>query len=166
VYTLDLKTMLQIMQKHKQTGHLHTDLPSGVPGLRGPCHVDIVLEVGTMVSCTIKSARGALLTGDKAYQELTRLGRLRWTLVPSVPPAGRPGFAPQTLGRRMTPRPRRTMVVEQWQMQSWQRLHTLVYGLVDGIRGASEIADVLMVPSETIEGILRDLQAMQVIIME
>jgi hypothetical protein len=166
VYTLDLKTMLQIMQKHKQTGHLHTDLPSGVPSLRGPCHVDILLEAGTMASCTIKSSRGVLLTGDKAYQELTRLGRLHWTFIPSVFPVGRPGFASQTMGRPTTPRPRRTIVVEQWQMQSWQRLHTLVYGLVDGARSASEIADVLMVPIETIEGIIRDLQAMQVIRME
>jgi len=166
VYTLDLKTMRQIMQKHKQTGHLHTDLPSGVPGLRGPCHVDIMLEAGAMVSCTIKSSRGVLLTGDKAYQELTRLGRLHWTFVPSVSPVGRPGFASQTMGRHTVPRPRRTMVVEQWQMQSWQRLHTLVYGLVDGTRSTAEIANVLMVPSETIESILRDLQAMQVIILE
>jgi DNA-binding CsgD family transcriptional regulator len=42
----------------------------------------------------------------------------------------------------------------------------LVYGLVDGARSASEIADVLMVSIETIEGIIRDLQAMQVIRME
>src|SRR5690348_13275395 len=91
VYTLDIETMRQVMQKYKKTGSLHADLPSGVPGRREPCHVEIALEGGNIVSCSITTSRGPLLTGDRAYQELTRLGRLRWTFVPSGPAVTQPG---------------------------------------------------------------------------
>lgn len=166
MYTLDIETMRQIMQAHKKTGHLHADLPSGVPKLREPCHVEIALEAGNIVSCSIASSRGLLLTGDKAYQELTRLGRLHWTFVLQSLPVTQPGLATHAVEKKAISRPRRIVVVEPWQMRLWQRMHKLVYGLADGKRNVTEIAALLSTTPEAIEEVLRDLQSIRVIAME
>jgi hypothetical protein len=86
VYTLTIEIMIQVMQTHKKTGRLQTDLPSGVTGIREPCYVEIALEAGNVISCSITGSQGPLLTGAKAYQELMRQGRLDWTFVPQTQP--------------------------------------------------------------------------------
>jgi len=166
VYTLDIETMRQVMQAHKKTGRLQTDLPSGVSSLREPCHVEIALEAGNIVSSSIVGSSGSLLTGERAYQELTHLGRLRWTFVPQSPSVTQPEPAHRTLVKRAISRPRRVVVVEQSQMRPWQRMHKLVYALVDGTRSVEEIAKLLSTTPETIEEILSDLRSIRVIVME
>src|SRR5947209_344545 len=126
--------MRQMMQKYKKTGYLQADLPSGVRGLRDSCRVEITLKAGEMVSCSITSSHGLLLTGDKAYQELTREGRIRWTFVSPSPLATQTGPAVRALEKNMILRPRRIVAVEQLQMRSWSPIHKLVYGLADGTR--------------------------------
>ena len=165
MYTLDIETMRQIMQKHKQTGHLHADLPSGVPSLRETCHVEIALKDGKMVSCSIASSQH-LLTGDKAYKELTRLGRIHWTFVPSSPPVTQPRLPSHSLEKKARSRPRRIVEVEPWQMRSWPRQHKLVYELTDGTRNVQEIAKLLSTTPKEIEEILIDLQRILVIQIE
>ena len=166
MYTLDLETMRQMMQKYKKTGILHADLPSGVPGLRDSCRVEITLEAGDIVSCSIVSNRGLLLTGDKAYQELTRLGRIRWTFASPSPLSTQTGPAVRSLEKNMILRPRRMVAVEQLQMRSWPHMHKLVYGLADGTRSVAEIAEQLSITPKTIEEILRDFRSINVITME
>lgn len=166
MYTLDIETMRQVMQAHKKTGRLHTDLPSGVPSLREPCHVEITLEAGNIVSSAIVGSSGSLLTGDRAYYELTRLGRLRWTFTPQSLSLSQPEPAPRALEKHAISRPRRIVVVEQWEMRPWRRMHKLVYGLVDGKRSVEEIAKLLSATPETIEDILSDLRSIRVIVME
>jgi hypothetical protein len=158
--------MRQMMQKYKKTGHLRADLPSGVPGLRESCQVEIALEAGNMVSCSISSNRGRLLTGDKAYQELTRLGRIHWTFVPLLPSVTRPELSPRALEKNVISRPRRIVVVGQWQIRSWPPMHKLVYELADGTRSVAEMAELLSATPKAIEEILRDLRSIQIITME
>jgi hypothetical protein len=167
VYTLDIETMRQVMQKYKKTGHLHADLPSGVPGMRDFCRVEIALEAGKIVSCSIVSNRGLLITGDKAYQELTRLGRIGWTFVPpssSPIKQAMPDLHP--LEEEGVLRPRRVAEVGQWQMRTWPHLHKLVYGLADGTKSVVEIAMQLSTQPEAINEVLRDLISINVITME
>lgn len=166
MYTLDIETMRQVMQAHKKTGRLQTDLPSGVSSLREPCHVEIALEAGEIVSSSIVGRSGSLLTGDRAYQELIHLGRLRWTFVPQSPTVTQPEPAPRALAKYVIPRPRRIVVVEQREMRPWQRMHKLVYGLSDGTRSVAEIAKLLSTTPETIEEVLSDLRSIQVIEMD
>jgi hypothetical protein len=154
------------MQKHKKTGHLHADLPKGVPQLRGPCRAEITLKTGKIVSCSITSSRGSFLSGDKAYQELMRLGRLHWSFVSQMPSVAQPGGLANQLEKKALSRPRRMVVLERWQMQSWPRIYQLVYGLVDGTRSVAEIAALLMTTAEAIEDVVRDLRSMRVIAME
>lgn len=166
MYTLDIETMRQMMQKYKKTGYLQADLPSGVRGLRDACRVEITLKAGEMVSCSITSSRGPLLTGDKAYQELTRQGRIRWTFVSSSPLATQTGPAVRALEKNMILRPRRVVAVEQLQMRTWSPMHKLVYGLADGTRSVAEIAEQLSATPRTIEEVLYSLQSIGVIMMQ
>lgn len=167
MYTLDIETMRQVMQTHKKTGRLQADLPSGIPSLREPCHVEIALEGGNITSSSIVGKSGSLLTGARAYQELTRVGRLNWTFTPQSPTITQSEPAPPiALAKQPPRRPRRTVVVGQQEMRPWQRIHKLVYGLVDGRRDVEEIAKLLSTSPEVIEDILSDLQSIRVIVME
>jgi hypothetical protein len=154
------------MRAHKKTGHLYADLPSGVPSLREPCRVEIALKEGNIVSCSIISNRSIFLTGDKAYQELIRMGPVRWTFVPQSPTTLLAGSASRPVEKREAAPPRRIGTVEQWQMRSWKRMHKLVYGLADGMRRVEEIAELLSTTPEAIKEVLHDLQSMHVITME
>jgi hypothetical protein len=166
VYNLDVETMRKIMRTHKKTGYLRADLLSGIPSLRQPCQVEIVLKAGDIVSCSIISNRRQLLTGDKAYQELTRLGQLDWNFVPQLPPAVSSEPAALPAEKKIIAYPRRIAIVDQWQMRSWHLMHKQVYGLADGKRSVAEIADLLSTTPETIEAILRDLRSVRVIALE
>jgi DNA-binding transcriptional regulator YhcF (GntR family) len=157
--------MRQMMQKYKKTGYLQADLPSGVRGLRDSCRVEITLKAGEMVSCSITSSRGLLLTGDKAYQELIRQGRIHWTFVSSSPLVTQTSPV-RALEKNTVSRPHRTITVGQMQMRSWPYMHKLVYGLVDGTKSVAEIAEQLSATPRTIEEVLRDLQSIGVIMMQ
>ncbi len=163
VYTLDLETMRQMMQKYKKTGHLHADLPSGVPSLREPCHVEIALNGGNIVSCSITSRHGILITGDKAYRELTRLERIKWTFAPPSPPAKQLSIAMDALGNNVIVRPYHLVAVETQQMRSWPQMHKLVYGCIDGTRSVVEIAELLSTTPKNVEDVLRDLRSIRVV---
>lgn len=166
VYTLDLVTIMQIMQAHKKTGALHADLPSGVPKLREPCRVEIALEAGNIFSCAIISKRGSLLTGDEAYQKLVHLGRIRWTFVPQQSSVQPSESANRASEKAVVSHPYRVGVIEQEQIRSWRLMYKMVYGLADGTRNIEEIAALLSTTPEAIEEVLRDLQSMRVIAME
>ena len=167
MYTLDVETMRQVIQAHKKTGRLHADLPSGVSSLREPCHVEIALEAGNIVSSAIIGKSGSLLTGERAYQELALLGRLPWTFTPRSPPTIQPLPVTHALEKPASPlRPRRIVALEQQEMRPWQRMHKLVYALVDGNRSIAEIAKLLSTTPETVEDILNDLRSIRVIVME
>jgi hypothetical protein len=159
--------MRQVMQAHKKTGRLLATLPSGVSSLHEPCQIEIALKAGKIVSSAIVGQSGSLLTGERAYQELTRLGRLRWTFTSQLSPIIQPEPVPHVLEKHaISLRPRRIVVVEQQEMRPWQRMHRLVYALVDGRRSVADIAKLLSMTPETIEDVLSYLRSIRVIVME
>lgn len=114
-----------------------------------------------MVSCAITSSNGFRLTGDRACQELTRLGRIGWTFVlPPVP------IAQSEPTARTIFYPRRLSITGPEQIRSWPPLHKQVYGLADGTRSIMDIADQLSVPPKLIEEALRDLRSVCAIVIE
>jgi hypothetical protein len=166
VYNLTVEIMIQVMQTHKKTGHLQTDLSSGVSGFREPCHVEIALQAGNVISCSITGSQGLLLTGAKAYQELTRQGRLDWTFVPQTQPLTAPAPITDPLTRNTISRPRRTTALTQWQMRPWHDMYKHVYSLADGKRSVTEIAVLLSTTPEAIQEVLHDLQSIGVVAIE
>lgn len=165
MYTLDFETIKQVMQEHQKTGLLSAEMPAGLAGLREPCRIEINILAGNIVSCAIVGDSGRFITGNEAAQELARLGRIRWTFTPqqraSTQPV--PAIAKPV---KVSPFPRRTLQVEQWQIQSWPRLHRTVFALADGTKPVAKIAEMLSAPPDLIERALRDLQSIGAIILE
>jgi hypothetical protein len=159
--------MIQIMQEHRQTGLLHTNIPPRTTGVHETRRVEIFIESGAVKACVITSENGRKVEGEQAYQALVRLGRLRWTFTPqmqsSKPSWLVPSDAPITTS---LPFPRRIVNVEQHQMRSWPRLYRLVFALADGTKSVEKIATMLSTTSGAIEPILRDLRKKQLIIIE
>lgn len=172
MYTLDFETIKQVMQEHQKTGLLSAEVPAGLAGLREPCRVEINILAGNIVSCAIVGDSGSFITGNEATQELARLGRIRWTFTPQqrantqpVPAIAKPMPA-VTKPVKVSQFPRRTLQVEQWQIQSWPRLHRTVFALADGTKPVTKIAEMLSTPPDLIERALRDLQSIGAIILE
>ncbi|HLZ61947.1 MAG TPA: hypothetical protein VKR06_33805 [Ktedonosporobacter sp.] len=153
------------MQEHQKTGLLYADAPSGVASLREPCRIEINITAGTIVSCSIVGNSGRYMTGNRAVQELSRLGRIRWTFTPQQEVATQPVPAVPA-PREVAFFPRRIVQVHPRQTYAWSRLHRAVFALADGTKHATKIAEMLSTPPELIEQALRDLQSIGAIIME
>ncbi|MBV9231220.1 MAG: hypothetical protein JOZ18_18055 [Chloroflexi bacterium] len=152
------------MQEHQKTGLLHADVPSGVASLREPCHVEISIMAGAIASCSIIGNSGRRVIEKKALQELSRLGRLRWTFTPQqeiVVQQVSPAPAPVEISLF----PWRTAQVEQWQMRNWSRMHKAVFALADGTKNITKIAGILSTSPDMIDKVLGDLQKIGVITM-
>ncbi|HZR41768.1 MAG TPA: hypothetical protein VFB12_16730 [Ktedonobacteraceae bacterium] len=165
MYMLDFETIQQVMQAYQQTGRLSADVPSGVAGLREPCHVEINVIAGLITSCTVVGKSGQKVTGKKAEQELVRLGQLRWTFTPQSETVLQPSSPVLT---KVSPSffPRRSAQVEQRQMRHWSRLHRATFALADGTRNVEKIAAILSTSSDQLAHALHELQSMGVIVME
>ncbi len=161
MYTLDFETIRQVMQAHQKTGSLHAQVPAGIASLREPCHIEINIVAGAIVSCAIIGSSGRGFTGEKAIQELFRLGQLSWTftsrqevtaqLVPPALTAREPFFS------------RRIARLESWHMSRLSRLHRMVFALADGTKSGAKIAEILSTSPDLVDKALNDLQSMGVI---
>src|SRR5579885_2457664 len=165
MYTLDFETIKQVMQEHQKTGLLYAEVPAGLAALREPCRVEINIIAGNIVSCAIVGVSGRYITGNAAAQELARLGRIRWNFTPQQKASTQPIPAmPKPVS--ISAFPRRTRQVDQWQAQSWPRLHRTVFALADGTKPVTKIAEILSVSPDLIERALHDLQSIGVITIE
>ena len=161
MYNLDFDTMKQVMREHRTTGYLAADVPAGMGGLPGPCHAEVILKGGVIISCFIVGGNGLRLSERDSARQLARLGRLKWNFTPQEE---RIAPAPSPVGaENISFFPRRTMHVEQWQMQSWSRMHRMVFALADGTRSAGKIAEMLSAAPDQVDRALQDLQAIGVI---
>lgn len=164
MYNLDFETIKQVMLEHQKTGYLYADVPAGTTGLAEPCRIEARLQAGAVVSCCIVGRSGKRLTEKESIKKIDRMGRLKWTFVPQEEnlAASSPSFFPP---EEIPVFPRRVVFLEQWQMQSWPRLHRMIFALSDGTRSIEKIAEVLSVTPEQVNSALRDLQAINVIVM-
>jgi hypothetical protein len=165
MYVLDFETIQQMMQAYQQTGQLSADVPSGVAGLREPCRIEINILTGAITSCTVVGRSGRKIIGEKAKQELSHLGQLRWTFTPQPETSAQPISSPQTLVS-LSFFPRRTAQIEPKQMRRLSRLHRAIFALADGTRSVEKIAAILSTSSGQVDRALHELQSMGVIILE
>jgi hypothetical protein len=165
MYTLDFETMKQVMQEHQMTGSLMAEVPSGVAGMREPCRIEINIQVGSIVTSCIVGNSGHRLTGKEFTKALSRLGRLNWTFTPqqekitqSLPPVTyvpiEKAFVPQ-----------RIVMLDQRQMQSWPRIHRVVFAMIDGTKSNLKIAALLSTSPAIIDKVLSELQSIRVIVV-
>lgn len=165
MYTLDFETIKQVMQEHQKTGLLYADAPSGAGSLREPCRIEINIVAGAIASCSIVGSSGKRVMGKEAMQAISRLGRLRWNLLPQQEAVVQPTSPVAAVPVETSAIPWRTAQVEQWQARTWPRLHRAVFALVDGTKSAAKIAEILSTSPELVEKALRDLQSIGVITM-
>ena len=166
MYTLDFETIRQMMQEYQQTGFLYSEVPSGIGSLREPCRIEINIVSGEIASCAVVGLSNRRLTGKEAARELARLGRLTWTFTPQQQTAVVQQVSPALVTRGKNIVPRRTVRLEQRQMQNFSRLHRAVFGLADGTKSAIKIAGLLSTSPDLVEKALSDLQSIGVIIFE
>jgi len=163
MYNLDFETIKQVMQEHQKTGYLYADVSAGISGLSEPGRIEVRLQVGVVVSCSIVGKSGKRLGEKESIKRVERMGHLKWTFTPqeeqSIALDVPAPFVPEEIALF----PRRVAYLEQWQMQSWPRLHRMIFALSDGTRSVTKIAEVLSVAPEYVEAALRDLQSINVI---
>ncbi len=164
MYILDFETIRQVMQEHQKTGCLYAEVPSGVVSLREPCRIEINIMAGTIASCSIVGNSGGHLTGKEAAQELSRLGRLRWTFTPQQEVVAQPA-PPAAVPVEDSFFPLRAAHLEQQEMRSWPRMHRRVFVLADGTKSVTKIAVILSTSPDLVNKALRDLQSIGVIAM-
>lgn len=162
MYTLDFETIRQVMQAHQKTGSLSATTPPGVTSLRETCHVEITIMAGDIVSCTIVGTSGRRLTGERAIQELFRLGQLSWTFTPQQESSTQPAL-PAVAPGEIPIFPQRIVHLERWQMSSLPRLHRTVFALADGTKSATKIAEILSTSPDLVDKALNDMQSMGII---
>lgn len=164
MYNLDFETMKHVMREHQKTGYLYADVPAGTVGLAEPCRIEVRLQAGTAISCCIVGSSGNRLNEKESIKKIDRMGRLKWTFMPQEESSASPDpslFVPEEIAVF----PRRVAFLEQWQMQSWPRLHRMIFALSDGTRSTVKIAEVLSVTIEQVDSALRDLQSINVIVL-
>lgn len=166
-YLLDIETLVLFLSSRRQSGELTTHLKR-FPGIahRGTCRVHLTLFEGKVTACTLHHEDGQVLAeGEAIFRALKKMGQLDWSWQAlnqsalSAPPLSAqpvPPDSPSLVYKRIIPLEvidKHLLTRRQWQ----------VLLLVDGVRTAMQIAQVLMsAPSSSaiqeVEGILRILQ--------
>lgn len=165
MYTLDFETMKQVMQEHQMTGSLTAEVSTGVIGMHEPCRIEISIKEGVIISAAIiGNTSGRNLTGKDVMKALSRLGRLRWDFVAQQAKTTQP--LPPIVQIQPVEKvfvPQRTVMLDQRQMQSWPRIHRVVFAMADGTKSTQKIASLLSTAQPVVDKVLSELQAIGVI---
>jgi hypothetical protein len=162
MYTLNFETIRQVMQAHQKTGTLRARAPTGIASLREPCNIEISIMAGSIVSCTVVGSSGRYMVGERAIQELYRVGQLSWTFTPVEETVAQPTPS-SNFGSGEFYFVRRISHLEPWQMNNLSRLHRAVFGLVDGTKSTTKIAEMLSTSPDLVNKALNDLQSLGII---
>lgn len=177
-YLLDLRTLLQILVRQKQSGMLYAE-DLRLPGSRRTLQARLELLQGKIQSCVLRAQGEAtsVAEGSTALQVLYELGTLEWFWTPSFSssaaedefaafsttssPARSPFINSESL------LPRRTARADSTMLASLSRIHRRVLAMVDGERSVSKIASVLaMTDQQGLLRVLNELHAWGLIVWE
>ncbi len=175
-YTLDLETLLALLQEVEQNGRLSTILPSGIPGIKERCQARVDLQEGKIIFCQIEGQHGQVIArGSQALQLLSRLDSQEWQLVAiqqleSLPVSTTVQQSSQNQWLLYTSAlvPQRIPLIEQHTLNRLPLRHRQVLNLVDGIRSVERITLILFSSTDAqiiqqVGKILQELEAMKVI---
>lgn len=166
-FTLDLKTLLQILSRQKQHGLIQAEIPSDklrIPGIRQLLQAGILLENGIVRNCAIALRQGErVVEGQEALQLLLGVGIIEWHWVASTPQLPLP--SPKEVPVRQAPItgysplipafiPRRTPQGDKvW--QTLPREYRKILALVDGQRPVQKLSAILAMKEEDVMKALR-----------
>ena len=167
MYSLDLKTLISILQTHAQTGLLHANLSRGIVEHADTASATITVVKGELVSCAIKDQDGLpYALGEQAYQLLARISSLEWTLKLQLassllppPPSLRADVREQVV-------PRCLREPQAAQHTKWTRTQRLVFAMIDGKKSVGEIARFLSLSPSLVHQALFDLYQMNLLALD
>lgn len=172
-FTLDLKTLLQILSRQKQNGVLQADISSDKlrsMETRQMMQAQVLLESGVVRSCRIVFKNGELLEeAQKALQLLLDAGVIEWHWEPGTSPlpkleredtsVTRPlDISKQVPSPYFTLVPQRTIRGEEV-LSTLPREYRKILALVDGQRTVHKLAVILSMNDEEVMAVLRTLQS-------
>jgi hypothetical protein len=123
--------------------------------------IEVVVGQGKVLICSIHTATGFTLQGERALEVLQHCGALNWHVSPFLPsPVSPPEEQPTApMSLREKPPTKRIGVV----MEFWGHEETRVFALVDGKRPVEEIARLLHYTPQHVRDILLELKQQHVI---
>lgn len=185
MYSLDIETLVSVLQQRRITGSLEADLATG--GLSGNLkkgNVRVELQAGKIRAVEIQNTHGQrLYTGLEALNKISRVV-FTWQLTEAPPPerAALSNLPPmqQSPAMRQPPGPinssslsrgveklvpKRYRPIPPEQMQSLSRTGRTVYALVNGTNSVQRIADLLSLPISVVYTELLELRSEQFIVL-
>jgi hypothetical protein len=180
MYKIDLATLLQLFEEFQRSGVFTAEIPRGTLGLKEPGLARVEVINGMVVNCVILGRDGRYLSsGTDALRKLHQMGGLKWLMstqtgsspvvetspLRSLPPAPLP--APRVTGNLAFHAliPMRLAAMERGVMNRLTPMQRRVLVLVDGSRSITKIAALLSVRVEIVQGTLRELEAMGLIMI-
>ena len=182
MYKIDLATLLQLFEEFQRSGVFTAEIPRGTLGLKEPGLERVEVINGMVVNCVILGRDGRYLaSGTDALRKLHQMGGLKWQMNANTQKGSSPvvetsplrSFSPSQLPMpRVTGNlsfhmliPMRTTMMEQGMMNRLTPVQRRVLVLVDGTRSVAKIAALLSVRAEIVQGTLRELEAMGLIMV-
>ncbi len=160
-YTLDLRTLLQILARQKQNGVLYAEIVR-IPDIKKPGEVHLDIIEGNVHSCIIHLKTGGVFAeNSQALQIVSELGTLEWRWTASTTQKVTPWVvSPSSQEDSSTLIPQRTTSVEAMALHMLPHNHRRVLILVDGIRTISKISSMLSLTDyRELFNVLHEMQA-------
>jgi len=170
-FTLDLRTLLQVLSRQKQNGLLQAEISSEklrYHGTRQRMLSNVLLENGRVQGCTIALQNGGVFVeGQKALEQLFEVGVIDWNWKSSTAP-----FLNPKEGEVSTEHPLRTGALSasagfvprrtergEKALPTLAREYRRVLLLVDGQRTGHKLATMLSMSDEDVMAVLRNFQS-------
>lgn len=173
MYNLNYSMINQVLQQFRYSGEVHADVTPR-PELREGGRVVLVVQDGTILSCSILSGNGQkLYHKTEALYVASKLGILTWKLVSfTSPPVTSPKPAPPVeQPARINPTRMNSenlfiplhLAATPAQIRMLSKLQRSIYLLSDGTRDHRQIATLLSRPLKDIEQAIQSLQMLGII---
>lgn len=166
-FTLDLKTLLQILSRQKQTGVLRAEISSEklhLNSARQLMHADLLLENGMVQTCTIVTMQARVVVErQKALELLFAVGVTNWhweirTVKEVIPTERMVQTELPELSSSGTFVPHRTALGEEV-LPTLPRDYRKILALIDGQRTVRKLAVMLSMHDEDVVAVLHMLQS-------
>lgn len=180
MYKIDLATLLQLFEEFQRSGVFIAEIPRGTLGLKEPSLARVEVINGMVVNCAVLGQDGRYLaSGPDALRKLHQMGGLKWqmnTQAGSSPVVETSPLRSLLPSQSSIPRvtgnlsfhtliPTRIAAMERGVMNRLTPMQRRVLVLVDGVRSVAKIAALLSVRAEIVQGTLRELEAMGLVMV-
>jgi hypothetical protein len=153
VFSLDYRTLSQVMRQFKYTGVFRAKLAVAQRQI-GEGFIELQVSEGTIRACFFISAYGHVQKWESWETQLMQLGTLDWEQVAS---SSSLQLSAASSEQHSTDVASHTMLLPTTELSRWPPLYRRVYSLIDGKRQLSEIALMLNKSPQEIAEVMNEL---------